>query len=336
MQVVERKTWRPACAGEAKWVGHVRLSPDNTRIAYVRVEDERAGIFVEDRDGETHEVVESEDGMLPEDVRWSPDGKWLAYELAESSDGPGRRTVGWAKAKGGQIGEVLGTTMRWHPDGDRLAVYSSHNRALALYSLDGTDVSLIGGAPDSGEPQFPPRIAIAENGKRVALCTRSTFDECLAVWVFEAGNNGSGYESSFLTEIPGHEAFCSPFWSPEGVSVGLMISHLERQKSGIVVFHGGGGTGRGHVLYENELVDPPATPVWSPNGKAILFMQTVRDPADPDGFPSQLVMLNVKKRVLQALVAPGEVFGEPRFIGKKRIVIDGDDAAYILALGKSS
>lgn len=330
MEVVDRTIWRPACAEEAKWVGHVRLAPDRKRIAYARVDDDSAGIFVENTEGETLEVILCEDEMLPEDIRWSPDGKWLAYELADSDTDRGRRTVAWAKAKGGQEGELLGDRVVWHPDGKHLAIYSSVNKALALVSLDGEDIRLVGEAPDSGDPRFLPRIAIAKGGKRIALCTRSTFDECLAVWIFE--KSGDAYASSFLTEIPGDFAYCSPFWSPKGVSVGLMINHLERQKSGIVVFHGGDGDG--HLLYENTLVDPPSEPAWSPNGKLITFLQTVRDPADPEGFPSQLVALNVRKRIFTALTGPDEVFGEPRFIGKKRLVVDGDDAAYILTLDK--
>lgn len=330
--MVDKRTWRPACADEAKWVGHVRLSPGRERIAYARVEDDGAGIFVEDSDGETLLVMTCEDDMLPEDIRWSPDGKWLLYLLADSDEEPGRRTIAWAKAKGGQVAEVMGNVAQWHPSGDRIGVYASANKTLAFFSLDGADVSLVGQAPDSGEPIFPPRMAMAKDAKRVALCTRSTFDECLAVSIFEL-DKSKNYEASFLTEIPGDQAFCAPFWSPKGVSVGLLISHLERQRSGIVLFHG--GNGKAHVVYESHLVDPPATPTWSPNGKLIAFMRTIDDPADPDGFPTQLAVLNVKQRVLQAVSGPNEVFGEPRFDGKKRIIVDGDDAAHTFVLAKS-
>ncbi len=332
MEVVDRRTWRPACAEEATWVGHVRLSPRGKHIAYARVEEDTAGIFVEDEDGAAHEVVSCEDDMLPEDIRWSPNGKWLAYQLAESDEAPGRRTIAWASAKGGQVQEVLGDVALWHPDGERVAIYASANKTLSLYDLDGKNVSLVGEAPDSGDPIFPPRMAIAPDGRRIALCTRSTFDDCLAVWIFEQGE-AKTYDASFLTEIPGHQAYGAPFWSPKGVTVGLLISHLEQQKSGLVLFHG--GKAKAHVVYDSDLVDPPMCPAWSPNGKLIAFMRTVEEPRDPDGFPAQLVVLNVNKRVLTAIAGPGEVFGEPRFSDKKRIVVDGDDAAYVLGLDKS-
>ncbi len=337
--VVDQQVWRPSSTPEHAWVGCVRLSADGSKLAYAQIDDDVAGVFVEDVAGETRQVLLCQPELTPEQINWSPDGCYLSVQLGEDETARCKRIVSWFCAgEPARVEELMSSAHTWLPHSRSLAVYSSENQTLATYGVDPADQAnniLLGKARDSGEPQFPPRVAVTGDGRRLALAVRSTFDERSSVWVFEQDSeqpeNGSVEavqpSASFITEVPGAQSYACPFWSPKGVSLGLMISHLERGRSGIVVFRG--GRGDGEILYQSELVDPPHCPAWAPGGQAIAFMQTV----DEEGFPARLALLGVKGRQIIGLSEPGQAHGVPRFLSRKKLVVDGDDAAYTFELG---
>jgi len=348
VEIVEQTVWRPAPAevAEPPWIGHVRLSPDGERLAFVQVTEDGAGIFVEERDGQVAQLASCDDELLPEDLLWSPGGDRIAYRLAEDDSQRCKSVVGWLSSTPPPAGEpvpvtselerIMATAFHWRPDGEAVALFSGESHTIAFFDVAPSEpgaagVSLIGRARDSDEPRFPARIAIARDGARIALVVRDTFDECLSVWVYEAQEDG-GYQRSHLTEVPGTLAYVCPFWSAKGVSLGLLISHLERQRSGIVMFLGGKKGQRGITLYESDLCDPPQPPAYGPAGKSIAFFQTVQDPDDPKHLPARLVLLGCHDHAITPLCEPGEISGAPRFTGSRTLVIDGEDQATVLKL----
>lgn len=332
IQIQERRLLRPKMADEAR-VEHVRVAPDGKRLAFARKDEEHAGIYVEDAEGKTQRILECRE-MLPAEITWSPDGKLLAYELSEGDEVGTRRRVGWASSTApGEIGWVGGSAHAFRPDSGAVFVYSSPILAVCDVTKDSGD--RVGFAKDTGDPRFPPRLAVSRDAAQIALSVRNSFDEHLSVWMFQrAGDQGlvgaSPYQTSFLTEVPGAEAFAVPFWSPKGVSLGLLIAHLEKEKSGIVVFRGGAGDGE--IVYESELVDAAVAPTWAPSGDSIVFMQAVELPtdADPDAIAYRLAALSLAEHAVVPLTGADKLLGQPRFLGARGLVIDGGEEAQLI------
>ena len=342
IKIQERRLLRPRMADEAQ-VDHVRVAPDGKRLAFARKDGEHAGIYVQDADGNSQRILECTE-LMPVEITWSPDGKLLAYGLSEGDEIGARRQVGWASSTApgggqggvqppGEIGWVGGATHAFRPDSGALFVYSSPTLSVCDVTKDSGE--RVGFAKDTGDPRFPPRIAVSRDAAQIALSVRNSFDEHLAVWIFQrAGEREivgtAEYQTSFLTEVPGAEAFVIPFWSPKGVSLGLLIAHLEKEKSGIVVFRG--GEGDGEILYESELIDAAVAPAWAPSGDSIVFTQAVELPteADPDAIGYRLAVLSFTERVVVPITGPDKVLGQPRFLGARGLVIDGGEEAHLL------
>lgn len=114
----------------------VNLAPDGRTIAFTALLGEQTGhgdnthLYLVDSDGRNLRRI-AQDAYSPEQVVWSPDGRWLAFNdfdpIARTSDiyvtdaqGTGRRRV--------TSGGVGGTQLRWSPQSDRLAFVG--NRAM--------------------------------------------------------------------------------------------------------------------------------------------------------------------------------------------------------------
>ena len=78
------------------------FSPDGSRIAYG---DSEARIFVVDSDGSNKRQVADDPGYPQHDFSWSPDSRWLAYSMANSS---GYRSLHIWDSKSGKSQRVTG------------------------------------------------------------------------------------------------------------------------------------------------------------------------------------------------------------------------------------
>src|SRR5436190_21077240 len=120
------------------WIGDTQVSPDGTRVAFVRVtvnekkEGYNTSIWMVSTDGKEppHRLTTGERDSTP---RWSPDGKYLVFTRATEKDGkPEPPQLCMLSMSGGDA--FLFTSLpkgagdpRWSPDGKLIAFASSSN-----------------------------------------------------------------------------------------------------------------------------------------------------------------------------------------------------------------
>jgi hypothetical protein len=185
----------------------------------------------------------------------------------------------------------------------------------------------LGPVDDDADPHFPPHVVVSPDGSKIAFTTRRVDVDICAVWITEKSDQGIA--TTLLTEIPGAAAQVWPFWSPKGVTLGIFIVHLEQEKSAVVLVPKLEGDGL--LVYENELLDLPEQPAWSPSGHAIAFFGTeqARHEFTKSG-PARLVVLDTQTHARVFVTAPDEVRGRPRFLDGARLAVDGGSSAHVL------
>jgi dipeptidyl aminopeptidase/acylaminoacyl peptidase len=325
---------RPRAPREAE-IGLVRLAPDGRRLAFARHDGEARGVWVDDPNVQTGPTrVVASDGWRAEEILWSPDGQHVAYLIGGGPKPGGGRAVGWAKSFAhGEIGRADGVALCWSTKGTGLLVADLERKAVVARALDpaAPPVELCR-IDDDGDPHFPPRLTAAPDGSRVAFTCRRVADSVAEVWIIAQESEAA--KASLLTQIPGSALHVLPFWSPKGVTLGILMVHLEHDKTGIVVVPR--LEGDGEILYESELLDRAETPAWSPSTRFIAFFQT---PAAQHEFtksgPSRLALLDLEKRAIVGLTEPDEIKGNLRFADDKTIVVDGGAVAHVLTFAQA-
>ncbi|MCP3144018.1 Tol-Pal system beta propeller repeat protein TolB [Pyxidicoccus xibeiensis] len=118
------------------------LSPDGAKVAFTTYRKGRPDIFVQAPGGEARSVVS--EGQMATGAAFSPDGKRMAYALAEgesaqiyvaSADGSGAKAVT-------DTPYGLNTSPTWSPDGKRIAFVSNRGGSPQIYVMgaDGSGV----------------------------------------------------------------------------------------------------------------------------------------------------------------------------------------------------
>lgn len=119
------------------WVGDPQISPDGSRVAFVRVtvNDKKDGYLtsiwaVSPANGETHQLTQGPRDSSP---RWSPDGKYLVFVRVTEKDGrPDLPQLFMLPMAGGDSFQFTKLTRgagqpQWSPDGKLIAFVNSAN-----------------------------------------------------------------------------------------------------------------------------------------------------------------------------------------------------------------
>jgi dipeptidyl aminopeptidase/acylaminoacyl peptidase len=224
-------------------------SPDGSRLAYVRFGRatwiEVAEVATGASRRVSHRLGDHASGY---GLRWSPDGRWIAYRDQDAgeiwlaqSDGARERLVMKASTMGSRLG-IVGWTRR-----GRLVVRTPEGRFVVR--------------PESGRPvryggRFPPPTRAPDGRTELAVARDDAGNDQIVV---EAS---SGLLRGSLTAdrpIPGRVAVrsCCPRWSPDGRWVTFV-------RGGAVVVVGADGRRQRHVLEDAAIAG------WSPDGRYLL------------------------------------------------------------------
>lgn len=264
---MERKAFTPESLYELRWVSDPQIAPDGRRVAYVEhwvEQGERDGkparvyrttIFVSDGpDAVPRRLTQSRgaDDWMP---RWSPDGQSLAFLSTRVGNKAHLFTLGLDGGEAQQVTRPAALSegvkqFDWHPAGV----------AFCLVSL--------------GHKTDPERLVESERDERVyegrlpiKYDAIGLLDERRTqVWRVER----DGSELRRLT-LGTHDARDAR-WSPLGNQIAFISTarpeHERQYISDLFVVNAGGGVPRQVTCSEG----PVTTPVWSPDGSALLFL----------------------------------------------------------------
>jgi Tol biopolymer transport system component len=306
-------------------------SPNGEQIAFAsgRAEggSEKRQLYVMRADGSGLRVLPVGKGIWT--VKWSPDGRMLAFERASgnheygsvfvaAADGRGLRRVGggfqptWSpdghwlafsrngagtsvwrvSASGGTPKRIAtGSSPDWSPDGRRLVV--SRMDGLYVVGADGSGARRIATARYARGKWSP-------DGKLIAF---SSYDSEHETWVVAPDGTSRRRLSSTSTAVE---------WSPDSRS--LVGTRLLEPPAGenLVVIAADGSSERSHGL--------GSAPTWSPDGAAIVFAA----PSD-DSWVGEITLIGADgsdRRVLtQTTPDPGRNVIELRAIATGRVLM---------------
>jgi Tol biopolymer transport system component len=197
---------------------------------------------------------------------WSPDGRWIAYNVSTCvTQLPCEKQAGiWVKGAAGGPRQVVslcsgngcgfGGSFAWAPDGSRLAYVQPVNKSAAIYVIDPGIFRRTRLSSSSG--RFT-QIAWSPDGTRIGYL--------LGGRVFVMDSDGS--HQTPLTRPLGVDSFT---WSPDGTKIEL--DAVGSDFSRIYVMNADGSDLR--LLEEGTNFEGPGLPTWSPDGSRIAYVTT--------------------------------------------------------------
>ena len=307
----------PAPQGaEAK---HAHLSPDGTRLAYVRADGAGSSVFIADPATGWHRRLAGYSAAVS-DLAFSPGGELVAYAVGGPLTPPAERVIAWALTTSpGEQGRVAGTAFAFGPHRPALFVADPKDRALVRHDLATGTPKKLADLPDDGILGFPPRVVVGPEAKRVAFTARHARRNLVDVWIL--ARDGDEAVATLLTQVPNCRTHVEPFWSPGGGSIGLSLVFADRDRSGIVLVPK--LQGDGEIYHEAGRLDAPVAPAWSPSSRYIAFQAST---GDGEGA-YRLSLLDCRDRTVEAILDPAPApAGAPRFLDARRLAIEGGAA----------
>lgn len=344
-----RSVERPG-AGAAGKLGRVRISPRGDLLAFTVAEGGGRGeaLCVSPPGGARRLLAAGGDHRRMQ-LAFSPDGTRVAYVLRGSAPGAASKGIAWVGVGGerGASGEASahasgsasaetregalspGLSFSWMPQGEGLIIADPANQRVYEKPLDGPSRSLARVVSDA-DPQWAPAVAVSADGSRIAFTTRSVRRKISAIWYVD--RRASRETAELLTEVPGASVRIQPFWSPSGDTLGLLMVHLEQQKSAIVLLPD--LEADGDIVYESGLLDLPERPTFSPSGQHVFFFRTIKPSHKfTSAGPPSLFSLHCASGRLAALTTPGDVEGTPHFLDGRTLAVDATGEVHLFRMG---
>ncbi len=243
-------------------------SPDGTQIAFSRVVEATAGVYVIKADGSGEEQL-TDHASFDLFPAWSPDGETIAFQTLTD----GNLEVYVVDADGGGEANLTRFPLEdgwpsWSPDGEKILFYSRRGGIIILgedqprLSLSNTEIVVMN--PDgSGVTNLTNNAAIdwfpswSPDGTRIAFQSdRDGVGE-----IFTMSSDGS--DPINVTNNPNLDGWAS--WSPDGERIAFVSD-----RDGNYEIYVMNADGTGQVRLTNN-TDWDAGPTWSPDGTRIAF-----------------------------------------------------------------
>lgn len=279
---MDRRTFAPKpLAGTT--VSHVRLSPDATKLAFVRSEggDSKplsCGVYLQDPEsGWTRRVASYSEPI--EALAWSKGGAYVAYVIGSKLPLATERFVAWAKITGpGEVGRVRAASFAWSPTKEALFVTNVEEKAVQRVDCATGGAAKVHDLIDRGDAEIPPLLAPSPDAKRIAVVTTDPRKHIRSLSVLS--RDGEQTSETLITQFPGTRVDVLPFWSPKGTTLAFSMVHRTYDRSGVIALPK--VAGEGETLFSHDWLDAPVTPAWSPSGRALVLFV-----ADEEGEPSE-------------------------------------------------
>ncbi len=234
------------------------LSPDGSRLAFVRSEHGRDRIYVARADGsDERELAGRGNNGRP---AWSPGGEKIAF----NSDRDGDWNVYVVNADGSHIARLTADAAddwapSWSPDGKSIAYTSNQSGSYDIWRVlaDGTDARAVTTYVSN---EFDP--AWSPEGHEIAFTSNKDSRDYR---VYTVSSDGSG-DATRLTNGPGVE--WTPVWSPDGTRIAFLSS---REGDLEVYAMSADGSGVTNLTRNPGADDGWGGLSWSRDGGSILY-----------------------------------------------------------------
>src|SRR5688572_14971093 len=237
-------------------VGAGILSPDGTRLAFVRTVDGKAAIFVANADGSNARQLTS--GVWDNNPIWSRDGKWIAYQAEDpqfdimvvSADSGAPRQI--------TSGPATDAPRNWLPNGSAVIFgrTGDGDDQTLVVPLDGGPVRRL-----AAEVQGNQHANLAPDGVKIGYDVHVGGGEA-TVWV----QDSAGAAPRQLTTENLENINAAYLWSPDS----RYIAYQSRRTGTSDIWIVDVSTGEQRQLTTDIRND--LTPRWSPDGKWMAFI----------------------------------------------------------------
>jgi dipeptidyl aminopeptidase/acylaminoacyl peptidase len=248
-------------------VGEVQISRDGAHIAYTIHRRNAPGRpysemwLMDVGTGRAHRL--GSDSDRGSGLRWSPDGRWIAYFGSAGSDG-GLAIISSDGSNARVLAPVEGTN---HP-------LPSAGQELA-WSPDGKQIAFVSAVPgpESGEAGGDPMVVRRYSYKPTAGTGTTRFDDNRRLHIFVV-DVATGHVRQ-LTDGPYYEH--SLDWAPQGGEV-LFVSNRESDPDRVFNYDVFAlNAANGSIRRLTTTKNAEYRPRWSPDGKSIVYEGTKRE-----------------------------------------------------------